>query len=99
MFKLSTEFQLKMFNLTIVASYILYGCILFGIMNNAPKYLEWLKIGVSIYVCLFLILRFNPFRKIPTFNELDQKIAFNAGVFILMTTGAPYIVTYIVNRL
>ena len=48
MFKLSTEFQLKMFNLTIVASYILYGCILFGIMNNAPKYLEWLKMDSSI---------------------------------------------------
>ena len=95
MFKLSTEFQLKIFNLTIVSSYILYALILFGVSNSAPKYLEWLKIGVSIYVCLFLMLRFNPFRQRPTFNELDRKIAFNAGVFIFMTTGASYITEYV----
>ena len=87
MFKLSTDFQLKIFNLTIITSYILYLCILFGIVNSAPKYLELLKTGVSIYVCFFLIIRFNPFRKISKFTELDQKIAFNAGLFILMTTG------------
>jgi len=97
MFKLSTEFQLKIFNLTIAASYILYACILFGVINSAPKYLELLKTLVSIYVCLFLIIRFNPFRKTPTFTELDRKIAFNAGLFILMTTGAASIAGYFIK--
>jgi len=94
MFRLSTEFQTIGFNITIVASYILYACVLFGVVGGAPKYLELLKTCVSIYVCLFLIIRFNPFRKRPSFNELDRKIAYNAGIFILMTTGITSIAIY-----
>jgi hypothetical protein len=42
---------------------------------------------VKIYVCLFLIWRFNPLRSNIQFTELDRKIAFSAGVFILTTTA------------
>jgi hypothetical protein len=39
-----------------------------------------------MYVSLFLIVRFNPFTRVR-FNELDGKIAFSAGVFLLTTTA------------
>jgi len=35
---------------------------------------------------MFLIVRFNPFTRVR-FNELDGKIAFSAGVFLLTTTA------------
>ena len=35
---------------------------------------------------LFLIWRFNPLRKTPDFTELDKKIAFTGGLFIISTT-------------
>jgi hypothetical protein len=31
--------------------------------------------------------RFNPLREKPEFTELDRKIAFSAGAFILTTTA------------
>jgi len=40
---------------------------------------------VKIYICLFLLVRFNPFQTIK-FNELDRQIAFSAGLVILTTT-------------
>jgi hypothetical protein len=39
-----------------------------------------------MYVSLFLIVRFNPFTRV-SFNELDAKIAFSAGVFLITTTA------------
>jgi hypothetical protein len=41
---------------------------------------------MRIYICLFLIWRFNPFSK-HRFDELDKKIVFMAGMIILSTTA------------
>jgi hypothetical protein len=49
--------------------------------------METIDYYVRIYICLFLLWRFNPFRKINKFTELDRKIAFTAGLFILTTTA------------
>jgi hypothetical protein len=58
------DFQNRLFDLFIIISYISYGLILFGVSTNAPKYLKSLDSIVQIYISLFLIVRFNPFRKI-----------------------------------
>ena len=60
--------------------------ILFGISSKAPQYLDDLQYYVKIYVSLFLIYRFNPFRRVK-FTGLDAKVAFSAGVFLLTTTA------------
>jgi hypothetical protein len=78
--------QDKLFSLFINVSYILIIVSAFGLSQTAPKYLETMDYYVRIYVCLFLIWRFNPIRKAPTFTDLDRKIAFSAGTFILTTT-------------
>jgi len=54
---------------------------------EAPVYLSNLDYYVRIYICLFLIWRFNPLRTKYEFTDLDRKIAFSAGVFILTTTA------------
>ena len=53
------------------ASYILYAVILFGLSNKAPEYLSTLDNVLKIYICLFLLIRFNPFTDIK-FNEFDR---------------------------
>jgi len=77
--------QNTFFDYVIFTSYLLYFIALFGISSNAPNYLNELQYWVKIYVSIFLIWRFNWFRQIK-FNELDQKIAFSAGLFLLTTT-------------
>ena len=63
-------------------SYILYGLILLGLSASAPEYVKSLNAFLQIYVCLFLIYRFNPYAKI-SFTEFDRKIVFGAGIFLL----------------
>ena len=59
----------------------------FGLYETRPKFLQSLDYYVRIYVCLFLIWRFNPLRSHYEFTDLDRKIAFTAGLFILTTTA------------
>ena len=80
-----TKLQSQLFDLIIIITWSLYIIIVLGLSANAPNYLDDLQYYVKIYVSLFLILRFNPFRHVK-FTYLDAKIAFNAGIFLIMTT-------------
>ncbi len=78
-------FQEKIWDFIFYFSYFLYFLFVIGFANNAPEYLIPLNYYVQIYVSLFLIFRFNPFSKVK-FNELDKKIAFTGGLFMVSTT-------------
>lgn len=80
------EYQERLFDTFIYISYILIILSFFKIAEFAPKYLIDLDYYARIYICLFLIWRFNPFRTNVEFTSLDRKITFNAGLFILTTT-------------
>jgi len=85
--KILYDFQNNGFQLFIFISYLLYGLSIIGLWRNAPKYIQTLDSYVKIYICLFLIYRFNPLRTNIKFTELDRKIVFSAGLFILATTA------------
>ena len=82
---ISNKVQEHIFDITFVIIYVLYFVIALGLSATAPKYLSFLDYYVKIYVSLFLIWRFNPFRNVK-FKPLDKKIAFNAGFFVLFAT-------------
>lgn len=79
--------QDKFFDLFIIISWILVIVSSFGFSQSAPKFLEDLDYYIRIYICLFLMWRFNPFRTHYEFTDLDRKIAFSAGLFMLTTTA------------
>ncbi len=82
-----TKLQLYIFRLFVVASYLLIILVLIGIQipNKIYNYYYTIDFYIRIYICIFLLWRFNPFQKIK-FNELDRNIAFSAGLVILSTT-------------
>ena len=82
---ISYKVQEHIFDFTFLIIYFLYFLIALGLSATAPKYLSFLDYYVKIYVSLFLIWRFNPFRHVK-FTSLDKKIAFNAGIFVLFAT-------------
>lgn len=86
------------FDLFIISSYILIVLSSVGFSQRAPKYLEMLDYYAKIYICLFLIWRFNPLRSHLTFTNLDRKIAFSAGLFILTTSALNKYLTTFVNN-
>ena len=77
--------QHKLIDLIQYITIILYIAIAFGLSTLAPGYLDYLQKYLKIYISCFLIYRFNMFRTIQ-FTDLDRKIAFSAGLFILTTT-------------
>lgn len=79
------KFQETTFQYVYYITYILYFIIAFGLSTKAPEYLSTLDYFLKLYVSIFLIYRFNPFRKIK-FTELDRKVAFSAGFFVFATT-------------
>jgi hypothetical protein len=83
--KVLNNVQNNLFNFIIIITWILYLLITFGLSVNAPQYLEDIHYFVKIYISLFLIIRFNPLRRVK-FTNLDRKIAFNAGIFLLGTS-------------
>lgn len=89
------SFQHYAFDIIIYLSYFLIVLAYFGIFNDATKYINALNYYLKIYVCLFLLWRFHPFRT-TEMTEFDRKVAFRAGVFILTTT---FINEYIVRIL
>lgn len=78
--------QDEIFNFTVYMTWLLYIAIALGLSANAPEYLDTLQYYVKIYISLFLIWRFNPFRRVR-FTSLDAKIAFSAGLFLIATTA------------
>ena len=79
--------QYTMFNWATVAVYVLTALAMFGISASAPAYLNNLRAAIQMYVGIFLLYRFHPFRTVSAkFSELDRKVAFAAGAFIAMTT-------------
>jgi hypothetical protein len=80
------KFQENLFNLFIIISWTLIIISAVGLSQSTPKFLKDLDYYIRIYICLFLIWRFNPFRSHYEFTDLDRKIAFSAGLFILTTT-------------
>ena len=90
-------FQEKLVNIIIVISYLLIIASFLGLSKTAPQYLNSIEYYFRIYICLFLIWRFNPFRQITTFTNLDRKIVFSAGLFILTTSALNQYLLYAKN--
>ena len=78
----------KIYNSIIYIWFILYVLSVFGIYNNAPKYLLSLDFYLKLYIGIFLVIRYNPvFPFIKNkIEDFDKKLIFSSGMFILLTT-------------
>lgn len=91
------KWQERLFDIFIYVSYFLIIISSLGLSQSAPKYLQSLDYYIRVYICLFLMWRFNPFRTHYEFTDLDRKIAFSAGAFILTTTTLNQYIDVIMN--
>ena len=85
------QFQEIIFNIFIVGSWSLIILTSTGMFNKYPLIFDKIAFYMKIYICIFLIWRFNPIspfflNKPFIFTSLDRKIAFSAGLIILSTT-------------
>jgi len=71
---------------SIIAVDIIYVIVFIGIINLNGEYLTEFNIFIQLFVCLFLIFRFNPFRK-PEFRPHDAHVIFGSATFLLLNLG------------
>uniref|UniRef100_A0A6C0HID0 Uncharacterized protein n=1 Tax=viral metagenome TaxID=1070528 RepID=A0A6C0HID0_9ZZZZ len=53
-----------------------------GVVYVNPTLIETLSSIVRLFVCMFLIIRFNPFKK-PILHKYDSQVIFAAALFLL----------------
>ena len=91
------KMQDKTLDIILFVTYFLYFSLALGIYFISPQYINLLHDIVKIYICFFLIYRFNPWRTTKC-NHLDKRIAFSAGFFLLSTTIFENILNYIISK-
>jgi len=74
------------FNIFLILSWISIITLSLGFTIINPEYISTMSYYIKIYICLYLMYRFNAFNKVK-FTELDRKIVFTAAVFIFTTTA------------
>jgi hypothetical protein len=82
--------------------FFLYFVAFFGLYSYNQKYLYYLQLFMQAFVCIFLIVRFHPFRT-HSLKPFDANIIFGSAVVLLTNLGVTtymenYINNIIVNR-
>ena len=67
-------------------SWIIYFLSLIGTFSFGIQYLYILREVLKVYVALFLIIQFNPYKKERMMSRFDKQIAFQAGIFLFLTS-------------
>ena len=91
------KLQDRTLDIIFIATYILYIAIALGVYLVSPTYITLIHNVIKIYICIFLIYRFNPFRSLKC-NHLDKRVAFTSGFFLLSTTIFDKIFEFIVTK-
>ena len=67
-------------------SWIIYFISLIGTFKFDIQYLDILREILKVYVALFLIIQFNPYKKERMMSKFDKQIVFQAGIFLFFTS-------------
>ena len=79
-------FKTYFFPLLLIVN-ISYFFLLFGISIISPKYLDTMRWFVHVFICVFLLIRFNPLRPMQELKKGDSNIIFASAVILLFNEG------------
>lgn len=79
--------KLPVFRASMFMIHISYIIVYFGIAAIDAIYMNYLNIFIEVFVCLFLIARFHPFRE-HNLRKYDATIIFGSAILLLTNLGA-----------
>ena len=97
----TSEWHHKLFIYGLYLSYLLFFIAFTGIVTLSPSYLSSLETWIKYYVCFIILIRFNPFiaeKHLKNNTDFDRRIAFSAGLFLLLSTSLVDIVQSYVGK-
>lgn len=77
---MSTE---TMYLISILLVNVCYIALFLGIIASVPYYVLMIQLGVQIFLCLFLLIRFHPFQDNYKMTRFDASLIFGAVIIIL----------------
>lgn len=86
------------YKVTMALIHIIYIFLFFGILTIDFKYLRLFSIFIQILVCIFLIIRFHPFRE-HYYEKNDATILFGSAIFMLENLGLTELALYYGRKL
>ena len=76
----------------------LYGLLFIGVIYINPEYLQNFRTIMQLFVCLFLIYRFHPYKD-HVLKKYDAQIIFSSAIFLLVNITAVDIANKIIKPL
>ena len=76
------KFGIPIYFVSISVLYLSYFLIFFGVLGVNISYIHYLSIFVHVFICLFLIIRFNPFI-IHVLRPYDGNVIFGSAILLL----------------
>jgi hypothetical protein len=67
---------------TLFVWHVLYFALFFGLAFINEIYIRWLSTAIQIFICLFLVIRFRPFRDY-TITQFDATVIFASATSLL----------------
>lgn len=98
----SNKLHHKLYINMLYISYFIYFITLTGVITIGPQYINLLENIIKYYICIFLLLRFNPwtYKYVDKEEiEFDRRIAFTSGFFLLFTTTISNIVKMYIHKI
>lgn len=82
--------------------WVIYIISFLGVAIIDPTYIYMVDNVAKLYVALLLMIKFNPFIKYTKMTKFDKQIAWNAGLFLFLSSTffvavKRYISSYIVS--
>jgi hypothetical protein len=78
-------------------TFFIFVLLFLGLIQKEPTYFIEATFFFKVFISLYLIIRFNEFRKNIKFTELDRKVCFLAGIYLLLFAFADLIQYYIIK--
>ena len=78
-------------------TFIIFILLFIGILQKEPTYFTVTIFIIKVFLSLYLIIRFNDFRKKIKFTELDRKVCYLAGTYLLLFAFADLIQEYTIK--
>lgn len=86
----------RIYLISLAFIHVVYALVFLGILSSVPNYVYYLNISVQILLCLFLMLRYHPFRTHNKLGPFDAKLIFGASSLLLFNiVSLPVLYSYV----
>ena len=80
--KVVENIKFPLYFVLFLITHVLYGLLFFGVVLLKPQYVHILTVIFHMFICMFLMFRFNPWTK-PKLMPYDGQVIFGSALILL----------------